>query len=623
MASVNQVVRQSTEGSCKATKGKRTIVLLAVATLAAVLCLAGCGSSQGGGASAKVEQKTFPLVLQIEDEGDSEPSAPEEGEMNLYFVNDGDIPYVALSEYLPFFGKLYEDETLGTKAVEFDIAHENGLYTGTRTDSGWTMTVDPNADTISFLSLNGFMQSPGDTHLLGLVTIGENGLGGNGLLKDSGQSYDRQGYVTEFDMSKYGIDLVEADGECYVPLQTMQDILLGRNYMLTVFNGEKVFVFPYKGTLDDQIYSVEPGEMSKEFAKFNVNELMFLIDNFYGLKPEHNIDDIYKFIADTGLTFAGDDTTQITDPKEFDADLQTLLMRYFDDLHSGFLHGSCLSGAADLTDPNVAEGVMGSMGTSSSSGYFNTLMYLMKRMEINPDFAVDLNGASGGFFDYTEVGDTAIITFDSFSGDKRDYYKEADLDNPQDTIELIVAAHKQITRKDSPIKNVVIDLSCNGGGNSNAAAFILAWLTNGSPLGLRDTLTGAQSVVSYQADVNLDGKFDDSDSLRSQITTGDLKVYCLTSPNSFSCGNLVPAALKGLYGITLIGQASGGGSCFVLPCTSASGAQFQISGTGQISSIKNGSFYNADTGVEVDVPIRDLETIYDREKLVDFIHNIK
>jgi hypothetical protein len=61
----------------------------------------------------------------------------------------------------------------------------------------------------------------------------------------------------------------------------------------------------------------------------------------------------------------------------------------------------------------------------------------------------------------------------------------------------------------------------------------------------------------------------------------------------------------------------------VLPCTSASGAQFQISGTGQISSIKNGSFYNADTGVEVDVPIRDLETIYDREKLVDFIHNIK
>ena len=27
--------------------------------------------------------------------------------------------------------------------------------------------------------------------------------------------------------------------------------------------------------------------------------------------------------------------------------------------------------------------------------------------------------------------------------------------------------------------------------------------------------------------------------------------------------------------------------------------------------------------VEVDVPIRDLETIYDREKLVDFIHNIK
>ena len=610
MAKGNQVARPAGMGN--PINVKRAVVLLAAAALAAALYLVGCGGSQSGGAGAKVEQKAFPLYFQTDKD-----NTPEDGEMNLYFVGGGDIPYVALSEYMPLFGKIYENEGLGTAAVEFDITQEDGAYTATRTDTGEAMTIDPKADTIYFLSYNGFMRSPGDVSLVSLATIGESGFGANGLLKDTGKSYNRQGYVTEFDMSKYGIDLVESGGECYVPLQTMQDILLGRNYIRTVFNGEKVFIFPYGVKLDDQIYTVEAGEMSGEFAQFNVNELMFLLDNFYGLKPEHNIDDIFTFVADTGLTFEG------TDPNKFDADLQILLMRYFDDLHSGFLHGSCLSDVAGVEDPDMAMATMTSMGTSMTEGYFDTIMYISERMKYNSDFAVDPENTDKKFFHYTEVGDIAIITFDAFVANNKDYRTEANLDDPQDTIELIAKAHKEIMREGSPIKNVVIDLSCNGGGNGDAAAYIIAWVTGGRSIGLRDTLTGAESVVSYYADVNLDGEFDANDSLKEKTLAGDLNIYCMTSSNSFSCGNLVPAAFKGVYGVTLIGQASGGGSCFVLPCTSASGAQFQISGTGQISTIKNGSFYNADTGVEVDVPIRDTETMYDRQKLVDFIHDIK
>ena len=60
----------------------------------------------------------------------------------------------------------------------------------------------------------------------------------------------------------------------------------------------------------------------------------------------------------------------------------------------------------------------------------------------------------------------------------------------------------------------------------------------------------------------------------------------------------------------------------MLPCTTASGARFQIAGTSQISTLKNGSFYNADTGVDVDASILDINTMYDREKLVEFIHGL-
>ena len=90
---------------------------------------------------------------------------------------------------------------------------------------------------------------------------------------------------------------------------------------------------------------------------------------------------------------------------------------------------------------------------------------------------------------------------------------------------------------------------------------------------LKDTLTGAQSVSSYLADINPDEEIDFDDILPSEISR-----YYLISGLSFSCGNLVPSALKGSPNITLLGRTSGGGACVVRPCTKASGTVFTISG---------------------------------------------
>ena len=588
---------------------EKPLSLLAIVTLVCALFLAGC--SQPGGSSTQVEKKTYPLVLQRDEKGEVE-----ESEMNLYFVDGGDVPYVAASEFMPLFGSLYKDEDLDIPSIEFSLEHQDNDYCFERPDNGWMIDFNPVEDTINFTSYDGFLQSPGDNALVGLVKITEEGTGGvSRLLKAGEHSYDRQGLVTIFKMGDYDIDLVEANDECYVPLQTMHDILLAKNYYFTVFNGEKVFVYAYGSDLNDQIYTVESGEMSKSYADFNFHELLFLLDNFYGLKPEHNIDDFFSFIANAGLY----EDLSGTDPQVFDAALARLASLYFDDLHSGLIQRSCLAPMPE--DDMDLDEELDDEGASSSSSSSNTMSYGSARMKYEPE--MDPLDEDLKVYQYKEVDDTAIVTFDQFRADKKDYYKEADLDNPQDTIELIASAHKQITREGSPIKNVVLDLSNNGGGDADAAAFVIAWLTGQNPVAIRDTLTGAQSVVSYAADVNLDGEFSYDDSLMLQVGTGEMKIYCLTSPLSFSCGNLVPAALKGTYGVTLIGQRTGGGSCMVLPCTTASGAQFQISGTRQISVLMNGSFYNSDTGIEVDVPITSTDTMYDREKLVEFIHGLQ
>ena len=75
--------------------------------------------------------------------------------------------------------------------------------------------------------------------------------------------------------------------------------------------------------------------------------------------------------------------------------------------------------------------------------------------------------------------------------------------------------------------------------------------------------------------------------------------------------------------VTLIGDTTGGGSCIVLPMSTAWGTLFQISGPNRISFVKNGSYYDADRGVDPDVFLTKIETFCDREKLTEFINSLR
>ena len=133
---------------------------------------------------------------------------------------------------------------------------------------------------------------------------------------------------------------------------------------------------------------------------------------------------------------------------------------------------------------------------------------------------------------------------------------------------------------------------------------------------MKSPATGAQSTALYRADVNLDRHFDEKDELAGK------NLYCLTSPLSFSCGNLVPWIFKSSGKVTLLGDTTGGGSCVVLPMSSAWGSLFQTSGTSRISFVKNGSYYDVDRGVDPDVFLTKVSTFCDREKLTEIINNL-
>ena len=404
-------------------------------------------------------------------------------------------------------------------------------------------------------------------------------------------------------LSDYLIDIVEVDGECYVPFQTLNDLLINEEYMYYVFDGEKVIGSAYGCSLIDAMESAPKHDLSEDFARFNFFELCMLLDCKYGLKPEHNIEKFSRFFVNNEELFQN---LVSTNPMKASYAIANLCHTYFDDLHSGFHRGSYQF----ERDPDLESMI--------SLMYFGPSMRnMMKQSSRYEDARKEVYRA--WVPGYEEVGDTAFITFDQFTVKRRDYYDLLiDRDNPQDTIDLIIFANSQIKREGSPLKNIVIDLSNNGGGDADAAIFVISWLLGEADIALRDTFTGAETNAIYIADVNLDGVYDGQDNVASGY-----KLYCLTSFSSFSCGNLVPAALRSAGSVTLVGQPTGGGSCEVLPCTTAAGTIFRISGNKQVSIIRNGSFYNTDAGIEPDFRLDKPESYYDRPALTEYLHNLK
>lgn len=545
----------------------------------------------------EIEQKTLTVYVGVIENN---------FEMPFYFM-DGvtDLPWMDMESWCVMMIVLaqawYGDET-------YDLMYtiEGETITLTR-ENGFYMTFDFAANRISCLDYNMFLHDSSNSSALDLLSMkGYNEAGEAELFqRNPTTTFDRLGSFVEIDLSDYGIELVFQDGVGYVPLQTLGDLILTPGFFVnTFFNGKAVFfaTADYFGSaaegytpLGEYYYSAEPCERSEALAAYGYNELCLALDTLYGLKEIHDIRSFDHLFWQLGY----EQYLKSTDAAVADEALASFINCYLDDLHSLFQGGSWMSAEREQ---------VGYWGTMANQYGMHMEEYSDIRSTIMEEVPF-----------YTEVGNTAYITFDSFisSSDGASYYSGAERgDMPEDTIGQIIMAHALINRENSPIENVVIDLSCNGGGSVDAGLFLISWVLGEAPFCVKDTFTGALSTATYLADTNLDRAFDERD-----VLTGK-KVYCLISPLSFSCGNLVPAVFKYSQRVTLLGRTSGGGSCIVRSMSSAWGSVFTISSQHRMSFFKNGSFYDIDQGVDPDIYLANITHFYDREKLTAYINNL-
>ncbi len=576
---------------------KRKLYFLAM--LSAVLLLAGCSEHDNpaapGGQSDKPLTATDPGPAYTEKSVAVCRDGKADGQVTLRFYSD--MPSVAYIEAADFHRLISNGATMTVK-------NQGGQYLLTTT--GGTATVDVKADRLTSTTYD---------DLISLAALTAPGLPANALF--DGQKYLRFAGSTVTSTFKptapvtlrfanYGIDLHDDGTTVYFPFATLADIYSDVFLHSAAYTGKQVVVcnsvqeIPPTAAIDKE-FAEAPYRcktVTADMAKYRYGELCFVFDNLFGL-PGRNI------LEKAGLEKLGMDATldkvdggpevkqllQSTDNMDFSWGLNGLHVLLYDGGHTTM---SPISMAPDATAKEKREQIMAAAANYPKvSQMYND----WKSQQIDSHFTLvdkltkQRKEAYGdGLYHVNSSKTTAVILVNSFMNMDNDGWKayyasnktaadfQALLDrHAKDNYTTLLYGLERA--KADGVKNLILDLSLNGGGSTDIVSAYIATLgsTNKTIFHTQNVMQGLNIVSELLTDRNFDGRFDDSDATAPRFDCTGLRIGVLTSRIAFSCGNLFPALMKDL-GYPILGERTRGGSCSIQCMTTPDGFQYIISG---------------------------------------------
>lgn len=373
-----------------------------------------------------------------------------------------------------------------------------------------------------------------------------------------------------YDTFAKDFDLVVEGNTLYAPLALYDSVFGSTVSAYHIYDFERLFQYnnnlamllPF-GTPDGSITNKlsayhEKNGMPYDLRLLDKAYLYQSFDYYYGLRDHRGIPSMSKYFSSLGyderLTAENDDARCIA---YFD------LFAGLEDDHSGINSLATWFGEKKELLFRGARSNERRMLRNSLSAQRNSTFGT-----IPTNYGID------GQIQYSKSGKTAYFYFDNFTFDLKPYDpKKRDELWETDTYFYFVHAFEEI-KKHGGVENVIIDDSCNGGGTVGIAIKLLALISKNNVGGVYqyDALQGSLSNLNCQVDSNCDGKYDADD-----VYGDDFKISILTSPVSFSCGNLLPVFAKYKGDAKIIGQTSGGGECAVATTYLPSGKSIQHS----------------------------------------------
>lgn len=420
------------------------------------------------------------------------------------------------------------------------------------------------------------------------------------------------------DYGKFGIDLRADETNVYFPFATIADLYADGYIHIASFNGQRVMVAPngayslLDGYPQEFISPILQPKRTADMTDFAYKNLCFTLTNLFGYPGRTLLEN--KGLKEKGLDQALQDYGK--------AGQLTRNLLKSQNMYE-FIAGTATLGCLLDDGGHTRTDVTNISRIDKQSSFFSKLNEVItaKRAEFDtycPEYAEMKKNTElkeqlmekraeklGKGVKYYKEGATVYCWFNSFlcddSGWRKFYKGEGPKptvnDYPDDWLVTLIDA-LQKAESDPEVKNFVLDISTNGGGSSDIVMFVTSMFCNKSDYYYENVLTGQRTKCTFEVDRNLDGKFDEKD---AQVQY-HLNFALLVSPNSFSCGNLLPSLLKD-YGIPLLGKRTGGGSCCVIYNPSADGFGYRYSTHRCRLTNLNGE--NIDKGI---VPTYELDT---------------
>ncbi|WP_406615228.1 S41 family peptidase [Mycoplasmopsis hyopharyngis] len=501
--------------------------------------------------------------------------------MNLYFVEKGNVPYVDV------------DETIRTLKGYFDL----------KTYFSYKKIFRPQ---IAFSSKSGEIVFDWKNNEIYFKNVGYDNFTEQTLETNYSKNlkyaisfykdYSPNNIVLSLD--KYKFDILRHKGKIMIPFALFNTLFCSENYFNLYYTGQKVLAADF-GMSDhiENIEQIKKSEFNSQLAPEDVrhatyNHLALVMDHYYGLRKHKKIDDFEaKYLS------AHKDQFLSQDAKVYSSAYGKFFHGYLDELHTS------ISSLSFYDDPKRK---VFDLGEDTKSDF--RVKYAEKRLFLTQQRKINWDNKVLRFID----DETAVISFDQFSTGTKEQLQSAE-PYKYDTYELFKKAFEAIEAKPS-IKNIVIDLSLNGGGNVAAMWRTLGFLTDKKiKHHSYNVLDQTLSTTDIQVDIDGDGKYD-------KDAYSQYNWLVQTSINTFSAANQFANIAKEMKIAKIIGQKSGGGACSVLPVVLVDGTTVVISSNNSLLTQKGNEFKIVEDGIEPDLTI-DYPDFYKDQVLSQVIKN--
>ena len=614
------------------------LVLTMMMFSAGIMILSACNNSAEGSTTGLATSTSFSSTNTNTEEGEyqiknvnfyKEKNKVDRQVELRYYSDQPNVPYIGIKKYLKEFYKT--DITVTQDGYNFKFSKPNSY-----------IELNTKDEILSIDGINELSTHPDFKESVSTIFLART---------DTKSTTTKP---TTVSLKAYSMNTYKSDGDAYVPLTLISNLITGANLFLITYNGESLYEFDYKGQLSDNVqrmdtyygeeYSAPLLDTTKprqsDMINFSYNLMCLMIDKFRGYTCQ------MEFVDNNVLSLGLDGTLERYYPSvkslllsedkiTYLAGLMALFFGLGDGGHTALL-ADCVKPA--FTDESGNSTLMNYYESDTQMLVGNATMHMLvpqfgkanmmnfKTTSFNltdsDKLVIDSTGATSQcYYRFDNEKKLAYVGFDKFNVDYdgwTSYYnalgKGETPTNPCPGDTYFFVRNSLFKALEDGAERVVLDLSTNGGGDSAALLGIVGLFNEGkATFSTNDVVSHSRIDENSLVDINLDGKYDDADKTEANRLKS-MNIVLLTSKCSFSCGNLLPSILKEL-GVKTIGEQSGGGSCAIMLGTTPDGALYVRS---SYLCLSNQSGHNIDSGVPVDVSLVGEPKVYQGVTLTNY-----